>query len=178
MTHVHGAHAPEESDGYAEAWFLPQANNIPEGYATVGSWYEAFKSKFAEIWGVTWDPASAIFQYPNDQRAGTLWYHDHAMGMTRLNVYAGPAGFFLLRGGDSDVEDGSLPGPAPALGDPPQTRDHEIPIAIQDRAFKADGSLFYPDSRALFDEFEGPYISQERHIANLEPGVLRQCHGR
>ena len=41
----------------------------------------------------------AIFQYPNTQRASTIWYHDHTLGMTRLNVYAGPAGFFIIRGG-------------------------------------------------------------------------------
>jgi FtsP/CotA-like multicopper oxidase with cupredoxin domain len=47
---------------------------------------------------------------------------------------------------------------APALGDPPGTRYYEIPLAIQDRSLNADGSLFYPDSRAFFDEFAGPYI--------------------
>ncbi len=48
-----------------------------------------------------------------------MWYHDHTLGMTRSNVYAGPAGFYLLRGGPSDQVGGVLPGPAPALGDPP-----------------------------------------------------------
>jgi hypothetical protein len=79
--------------------------------------------------------------------------------MTRANVYAGPAGFFLLRGGpDDEVLDwrhgrsAVLPGPAPALGDPPGMTYHEIPIAIQDRSFNADGSLFYPDNRAFFEE--------------------------
>ena len=37
------------------------------------------------------------FEYANDQRATTLWYHDHAAGVTRLNVYAGLAGFYLIR---------------------------------------------------------------------------------
>jgi bilirubin oxidase len=78
--------------------------------------------------------------------------------MTRLNVYAGPAGFYLLRGGPDDMVGGTLPGPAPALGDPPGMKYHEIPIAIQDRAFNADGSLFYPNSREFFDGFAGPYI--------------------
>jgi len=57
-----------------------------------------------------------IFDYTNDQRASTLWYHDHALGITRVNVYAGLAGFWILR---DSVEDGlNLPGPAPKLGDP------------------------------------------------------------
>ena len=80
--------------------------------------------------------------------------------MTRLNVYAGPAGFYLLRGGPSDKVIGTLPGPAPALGDPPGMRYFEIPIVVQDRAFNADGSLFYPNSRAFLDDFGGPYIPE------------------
>ena len=107
---------------------------------------------------MTWEPGTATFQYENDQRAGTLWYHDHTLGMTRLNVYAGPAGFYLLRRGPGDLPPAVLPGPAPQVGDPPGTKYYEIPIAIQDRSFNADGSLFYPDSREFFDGFTGPYI--------------------
>src|SRR5205085_5689796 len=87
-----------------------------------------------------------------------LWYHDHTMGVNRVSVYAGLAGFYLLRGGPSDLPTGVLPGPAPASGDPPGTNYYEIPIVIQDRSFNADGSLFYPDSRVFFDGFAGPYI--------------------
>jgi spore coat protein A len=160
VPHVHGAHAPEESDGYAEAWWLPAARNIPNGYFTTGTWYDTFKAKSESALKQNWDAGSAVFQYPNDQRAATLWYHDHTLGMTRLNVYAGPAGFYNLRGGPSDLPAGILPGPAPALGDPAGTRYYEIPLAIQDRSFNANGSLFYPTSREFFDEFEGPYIPQ------------------
>ncbi|TAH35197.1 MAG: bilirubin oxidase [Planctomycetota bacterium] len=160
VTHLHGGHTHEESDGYAEAWYLPKAKNIPGGFAWFGSWYRRFGAKAQARTGQAWTPGTAVFQYENDQDASTLWYHDHTLGMTRLNVYAGPAGFYLLRGGDRDLPDGVLPGPAPALGDPPGTRYYEIPIAIQDRSFKKDGSgaLFYPDSREFFDGFEGPYI--------------------
>lgn len=158
VTHVHGAHVEEYSDGYPETWFLPNANNIPQGFATEGSFYSEFKHEFEQSWGQEWMPGTAVFQYPNRQRATTLWYHDHTLGMTRLNVYAGPAGFFLIRGGDTDVPAGILPGPAPSIGDPPGMSYYEIPIAIQDRSFNRDGSLFYPDSRVFFDGFEGPYI--------------------
>ena len=89
----------DESDGYAEAWFLPAADDIPEGFATEGTWFEFFAGKASSKYGVSWGPGFATFQYPNDQRASTLWYHDHTLGMTRLNVYAGPAGFFIIRGG-------------------------------------------------------------------------------
>lgn len=156
VTHVHGAHTTEQSDGYPEAWYLPAATDIPAGYAASGSFYQSFSDKAAPATGV-WPTGSAIFEYPNNQRATTLWYHDHTLGMTRLNVYAGPAGFYLIRGGPSDnVLDVNglpavLPGPAPALGDPPGMPYYEIPIAIQDRSFNDDGSLFYPDNRAFFE---------------------------
>ena len=170
VTHVHGSvGVADDSDGYAEAWFLPVANDIPSGYAHTGTWYEFFKSKAAQAYGVTWEPGSAVFQYPNTQRASTIWYHDHTLGMTRLNVYAGPAGFYLIRGGpagDAAVRDARtggpavFPGPAPRENDkfPPNKPYREIPIAIQDRAFNDDGSLFYPDSRVFFDGIVAEYI--------------------
>ena len=156
VTHVHGAHTFDHSDGYPEAWYLPDANNIPAGYATVGTFYDVFKAK--SPLGDLWTPGSAVFIYPNDQRAGTLWYHDHVLGITRLNVYAGPAGFYLIRGGQDDLPKPKLPGPAPRINDRPGTRYYEIPLAVQDRSFNADGSLFYPGSREFFDDFMGPFI--------------------
>jgi FtsP/CotA-like multicopper oxidase with cupredoxin domain len=172
VTHLHGAAGVgDESDGYAEAWFLPAAKNLPAGYATEGTWYGFFASKAARNFGVAWGRGFAVFQYPNDQRESTLWYHDHALGMTRLNVYAGPAGFFLVRGGPEgdkailDSRTGTtavLPGPAPKEGDafPSNKTYYEIPIAVQDRSFNMDGSLFYPDSRVFFDGYAGPYIPE------------------
>ena len=170
VTHVHGAvGVADDSDGYAEAWYLPAAKNIPPGYARNGTWFRFFAAKAAGSYGVGWPPGSAVFQYPNENRASTIWYHDHALGMTRLNVYAGPAGFYLVRGGshgDHAVVDSRtgtpavLPAPAPAAGDPfpPNRPYYEIPIAIQDRSFNEDGSLFYPDSRAFFDGIVHDYI--------------------
>jgi FtsP/CotA-like multicopper oxidase with cupredoxin domain len=170
VTHVHGAEGVgDESDGYSEAWFLPDADDIPAGYATEGTWYDFFADKAHARFGASWGRGFATFQYPNVNRASTIWYHDHTLGMTRLNVYAGPAGFYLLRGGPDgdgavvDARSGSpavLPGPAPRAGDrlPSPKRYREIPIAIQDRSFNADGSLFYPDSRAFFDAVSGPYL--------------------
>lgn len=152
VTHLHGGHSGDESDGYAEAWYLPDAPDIPAGFAVQGTWYELFRDKAASRFGVDWAPGTAVFTYPNDQPAATLWYHDHTLGMTRLNVYAGPAGFYLIRGGGGDLPAGVLPGPAPAAGDPPGLRYYEIPIAIQDRSFNADGSLFYPPRRAFFED--------------------------
>jgi FtsP/CotA-like multicopper oxidase with cupredoxin domain len=155
VTHVHGSHTFDHSDGYAEAWYLPTARNIPSGFARHGSFYEFFKHE--SPLGDRWGQGDAVFEYPNDQRATTLWFHDHTLGMTRLNVYAGPAGFYLLRRGSGDLPAGVLPGPAPRLGDPERTPYYEIPLGIQDRSFTTDGSLFYPRSRRFFDKFAGPY---------------------
>jgi spore coat protein A len=170
VTHVHGAiGVGDESDGYTEAWYLPAAGNIPAGYATEGTWYNFFAGKALTRFGVDWSAGYATFQYPNANRASTIWYHDHTLGMTRLNVYAGPAGFYVVRGGPDDIvldtRDSSvavLPGPAPKANDkfPSNKTYYEIPIAIQDRAFNVDGSLFYPDTRALFDGLVAPYIPE------------------
>ena len=167
VTHVHGAiGVGDESDGYAEAWYLPAAGNIPNDYATKGTWYDFFANKAYTKFGVTWEAGSATFQYPNANRASTIWYHDHTLGMTRLNVYAGPAGFYILRGKGSGVIDTNtgleavLPGPAPKDGDkfPSNKTYYEIPIAIQDRSFNSNGSLFYPDTREFFDGIFGDFI--------------------
>jgi spore coat protein A, manganese oxidase len=169
VTHVHGAvGVGDESDGYAEAWYLPDLGaNLPAGYADRGTWYDFFADKAADGYGATWGPGFATFQYPNANRASTIWYHDHTLGMTRLNVYAGPAGFYIIRGGPDDTVLDSrtglgamLPGPAPKDGDkfPSNKTYYEIPIAIQDRSFNADGTLFYPNTREFFDTIVGPYI--------------------
>jgi FtsP/CotA-like multicopper oxidase with cupredoxin domain len=162
VTHVHGAHVDPHSDGYPEAWWLPAANNIPDGYATKGT---LFDDKTGANPG---NLGYAEYNYRQDQPAATLWYHDHALGMTRNNVYAGPAGFWLIRGGDYDgaTDSGSgdeavLPGPAPVEGqgvlelnipgDPVRSSIREIPVAIQDRSFKNNGNLYYPQTRAVFE---------------------------
>jgi len=170
VTHVHGAvGVGDESDGYAEAWYLPNAKDIPTTYAREGTWYEFFKGKAAASFGAAWGPGYAVCQYPNVNRASTLWYHDHTLGMTRLNVYAGPAGFYIIRGGPAgedaviDRRNGRpavFPGPAPRENDrfPSNKSYREIAMAIQDRSFNLDGSLFYPDSRTFFDGIASPYL--------------------
>ena len=72
-----------------------------------------------------------LYVYPNHQQSGTIWYHDHALGITRLNVYMGLAGFWLIRDAFEN-----------ALGLP--SGEYEVPLAIQDRSFNGDGSLDYP----------------------------------
>jgi bilirubin oxidase len=160
VTHLHGSHVTEESDGYPEAWYLPNARNIPAGYAGVGSFYDRYRIEARSRFGTVWPLGTAIYQYANDQAATGLWFHDHSLGITRVNIYAGLAGQYLLRGGSGDLPAGVLPGPAPRVGDPIGTRYREIPLIIQDRSFNADGSLFFPSSRDFFGDVPpgGPYL--------------------
>lgn len=107
VVHLHGGHVPPESDGYPEAWFT-------NGFAQVGPNF-----------------TTQVYNYPNIQRATMLWYHDHALGITRLNVYAGLAGLYFLR--DKFEESLNIP-----------KGKYEVPIVIQDKSFNSDSSLFYP----------------------------------
>jgi spore coat protein A, manganese oxidase len=76
------------------------------------------------------------FTYYNEQRASMVWYHDHALGNTRTNVYAGLAGAYLIRD-DQDTGEAGNPLGLPA-------GPYEIPLVLQDKTFNADGSMFYP----------------------------------
>jgi len=76
---------------------------------------------------------SALYHYPNRQDAAMLWYHDHALGINRLNVFAGLLGVYLLR---DDVEDSlNLP-----------SGKYEIPLVFYDRIFDRESQLNYPVS--------------------------------
>ncbi|MCP2296724.1 Multicopper oxidase with three cupredoxin domains (includes cell division protein FtsP and spore coat protein CotA) [Nocardia amikacinitolerans] len=83
---------------------------------------------------ITWRNGGRIRNwYGNRQQATTLWYHDHAMGITRLNLQAGLAGMYYLR---DEFDTGAPDNP---LGLP--TGEYEIPLIVQDRTFNPDGSL-------------------------------------
>src|SRR5262245_39711641 len=121
VVHLHGLKVTDDSDGFPEAWFtnprvFDQRNKNNKG---------AFFDTFFQV-------NKGIYQYPNDQQACGLWYHDHSLGTTRLNIIRGlGGGHYYIR---DDAED--------ALNLP--SGRFEIPLTIQDRAFNADGSLFYP----------------------------------
>jgi spore coat protein A len=76
---------------------------------------------------------SHVCHYPNRQDAAMLWYHDHAMGTSRLNLYAGLVGVYLLR--DAHEKKLNLP-----------SGDFELPLVLYDRIFDHQGQLFYPVS--------------------------------
>jgi spore coat protein A, manganese oxidase len=74
---------------------------------------------------------SATYRYPNQQEAALLWYHDHAMGINRLNICAGMAGLYVIR--DSFEDSLNLP-----------KGDREIPLVLMDRMIRRDGQIYYP----------------------------------
>jgi FtsP/CotA-like multicopper oxidase with cupredoxin domain len=184
VTHAHGIERVEDwADGYPEAWYLPAARNIPAGFAQQGTWFQFFNAK-ADTRGLGgWERGEATYRYPNSQEPSTAWFHDHTLGMTHLNVYAGLAGVYVVRSlltDDNPTISGSharavLPGPAPGVGANPFGTYYEIPLVIQDRSFNVDGSLFYPDSRAFFDEYTGPYIPHTDISPIWNPEFFGNC---
>jgi FtsP/CotA-like multicopper oxidase with cupredoxin domain len=182
VVHLHGGEIPPDSDGLAELWFgnfnSAAAYSGPASFASgtnqlvVGNSKGAIQNidplfdTSAIALGVTGfsngievgnlvRPAgnTAIYNYPMVQDAAPIWYHDHALGKTRINVAAGPAGFFF-------VED---PVKEKTLGLPPRgdcstagilknagvaakaSACFDLPVAIQDRAFNVDGTINFPN---------------------------------
>lgn len=112
VVHLHGGHTESASDGLPDEWYT-------QDY---------------EITGPDW--VQKIDLYDNNQEAATLWYHDHTNMVTRLNSYAGLAGYYLLR----DDNENSL-----INNDVLPSGDYERELLIQDRKFTTDGQLFYPE---------------------------------
>jgi spore coat protein A len=124
--HLHGGHTPWTSDGGPMSWFSPTEHG----------------ETFLNGTGV---PGEALYRYPNEQSARLAWYHDHAMGITRLNAYAGIASAYIIRDQEElELIDKHL---IPAL---------EVPLIIQDKTFVSElevdkgytwgkpGDLWYP----------------------------------
>ncbi len=154
VTHLHGGEVQSTSDGHPDAWWTWDGKQ--------GVVYNTVKKT---------KRGSAIFYYPNTQLPTTLWYHDHALGITRLNVGSGLAGFYLLRDPDDPI--------APLL----PSGMYEMPIVIQDRNFYADGSFYFPSDGANPDihpywepEFFGNTIMVNGKVwpnMNVEPRQYR-----
>jgi spore coat protein A len=172
VVHLHGGEMPPDSDGLAELWFGNAVTAAAYGAGTpspvagtntgaVQNIDPIFDTNFIakgangiEVGNLV-RPAgnSAIYNYPMVQDAAPIWYHDHALGKTRINVVAGPAGFFF-------VED---PVKEKTLGLPPRgdcsvggvlknagvatkaSACFDLPVAIQDRAFNIDGTINFPN---------------------------------
>ena len=127
--HLHGAEDPAAVDGGPDAWFTSTGQHGPAFYSKDGNANGNY----------------AIYRYPNVQEAAPLWFHDHTLGATRLNVYAGLAGGYLLTdpklklpaGLNATGLRGGALGPNPA-------DDTLIPLVVQDRMFDTNGELYFP----------------------------------
>jgi spore coat protein A len=112
VAHLHGGDSQYKSDGLPDAWSTP-------GDEYTGRLF------------------SKPYTYDNTQEAGHLWYHDHALGVTRTNVYMGLAGNYFIR----DLNELLLVAQNKLPAWP-----YEVPLAIQDRMFSSDGTLRYPSA--------------------------------
>lgn len=121
VVHLHGGETPGRYDGFPDAWFTHD-----------GKLGEAYESN--------------EYLYLNKQQSSTLFYHDHALGITRLNVYAGLSGFYILKDPNNDLDNCAYS----VLPSGP----YEIPLMIQDKTFNKDGSLYFS---AKGDSASHPY---------------------
>ncbi|GFO54067.1 multicopper oxidase [Geomonas sp. Red276] len=157
VPHLHGGDVEWTSDGHPNAWVA----NDPAVQA---------------LWAAPADPSMGFpgrpstnkqppYLYPNSQEACTLWFHDHSMGITRLNAYAGVAAFYLIKdpavegsGNLANLPKGRYANPVvPSL----QSDEFDLPIVIQDKDFADDGSLVFPTFNNLSD-----YTYAALHDAN------------
>ena len=129
VTHLHGGVTPSDSDGFVESWFTKDERKKGPTFT------------------------SSTFEYYNAQLPTTLWYHDHTLGITRLNVVAGLEGTYLIRDQNDAI--------APLL----PSGKYEIPLMLHDRAFNTDGSIHFtqvganPDIHPYWDpEYFGDVI--------------------
>ncbi len=143
MTHLHGAFVAGDSDGNPAI--------TPNGFG-LGDTQSVY--------------------YPNEQPSTLLWFHDHGLGATRLNVFAGLAGAYILR---DEFDTGDEPNP---IGIPGGA--YEIPLVIQDRQFNSDGTFFYPISDFPGAPWIGEYFGDVMLVngkvwpfLNVEPRMYR-----
>jgi FtsP/CotA-like multicopper oxidase with cupredoxin domain len=116
VVHLHGGEVPAEIDGSPDSWFTSDGVYVGHKYYSKNSLSPKNYS---------------IYSYPNAQEAAQIWFHDHTLGATRLNVYAGLAGAYF-------IYDPNLSLPANL-----QPLNEVVPIVIQDRMFDTNGQLFF-----------------------------------
>jgi spore coat protein A len=155
ITHLHGGNSDFQFDGNPEFFYSP-------GEKITGPQWDAVPGGFTNT-----------FRYNNAVPAGNLWYHDHALGITRLNVYAGLAGFYFVRD-ESDTGTANNPLGLPAF-------PYELAYAIQDRMFTDQGALFYPafPGDPFYDDFingEGAILPPDL-FPNGGPTALAEFFG-
>jgi FtsP/CotA-like multicopper oxidase with cupredoxin domain len=125
--HLHGGEQPAEIDGAPDSWWTSDGSSYGHKYYTFP--------------GAA--PNAAIYRYPNTQEAAPIWFHDHTLGATRLNVYAGLAGGYYIQ--DPAILPPSAGGTCSAdcLPQNLQPLTEVVPLILQDRMFDTNGQLFF-----------------------------------
>jgi spore coat protein A len=139
VPHLHGGYVPPTLDGGPDGWFTSDGSKHGHGYYTRP--------------GVTVASNEQVLRYPNSQEAAMIWFHDHLLGGTRINVYAGLAGAYPiidpnlglptgmnavgLNNGNLDL--------TPVLGTTGANTELLVPLVIQDRMFDVNGELYFPN---------------------------------
>jgi FtsP/CotA-like multicopper oxidase with cupredoxin domain len=187
--HLHGGEVPPDLDGGPDSWWttdgtmrghgyytrevnaLPTLPNVdfPPGVMIFDRETQAYYRNDFDSWTQTTDIDRATYVYPNHQEAANIWFHDHVLGMTRLNVYAGIAGAYVIT---------DPPNVHPDLQDPTEI----VPLVIQDRMFDTNGQLFFgaggttPEHPWWIPEFIGNVIvvnGKSWPYLNVEPKKYR-----
>ncbi|HSM93005.1 MAG TPA: multicopper oxidase domain-containing protein [Anaeromyxobacteraceae bacterium] len=122
VPHLHGGEVPPVLDGGPDAWFT--SDGLIKGHDFYSN------PNFAAA------ANEAVYSYPNSQGAAPLWFHDHVLGATRLNVYAGIAGVYYLL--DPAQE-------AWFTGIKMRPVQEVVPLVLQDRMFDTNGQLYFPN---------------------------------
>ena len=123
VPHLHGGETQSTSDGGPDQWFTSSGLQGTGYYTELATWWD----------GTPIQSSEAVYHYFNQQPPATTWYHDHALGLTRINVLSGLAGFYLQTD-PADTVATSLP-----------SGKYEVPLAIQDRTFKLNGDFWFPE---------------------------------
>jgi spore coat protein A len=126
VPHLHGGELRSDSDGGPDEWWTPGG----EGFLSANVGHTGIRGP---------GYYKNVFNYPNTQEATTLWFHDHVLGITRTNVYAGLAAFWFVR----DEFDTGIAGTGLNLPAGPQ----EVEVVFQDRQFDTNGQWLFPDGR-------------------------------
>lgn len=146
VIHLHGGFTPWTSDGGPHAWFSPEGKTG------------------ASFQNGTGNSGEALYYYPNQQSARLMWFHDHAIGTTRLNAYAGLAAAYILRdeAEDSLISRRLIP-------------EREIPLIIQDKSFvtEADNDAGYVWGQP--GDLWYPYFNED--APEIDPSLVPEFFG-
>jgi hypothetical protein len=152
--HLHGGLTPWISDGTPHQWTTPVGDNAkyPKGVSVYGvpdmPAIQTVNTDGTAKAGATASDGTLTFYYTNQQSARLMWYHDHAFGLTRLNVYAGEAGAYLLQDQYDKVLQ-NTPNRNDPQGQPVLPDGEGVALILQDKGFVPNDipSGYFPDGQ-------------------------------